>query len=100
MVYRPPGGSVTNAVDLLSGCIEKFSDKYNNTEYVIMGDLDINYIDNKCCQVKLIKGLEKQFGLTQVITEPTRLTLHKKSLIDLCLTNMKNLSCSGVIYYF
>lgn len=100
VVYRPPNGNVANAVNTISSCAEKFSDKYNNTEYVIMGDLNINYLDKRCSQVKLLKSLEKQFGLLQVINEPTRVTLQKDTLIDLCLTNMKNISCSGAIHYF
>lgn len=100
VVYRPPSGNVANAVNIITGCAEKFSDKYNNTEYVIMGDLNINYLDKRCCQVKLLKSFEKQFGLSQVINEPTRVTLQRETLIDLWLTNMKNISCSGAIYYF
>lgn len=98
VVYRPPGGNVTSAIDILTGCLENFNDKYNRTEYVILGDLNINYLDKRCHQVRLMKGIEKQFGLSQVIVGPTRVTPQKDTLIDLCLTNMKNLSCCGVLY--
>lgn len=90
VAYRPPGGNVANAINALSSCVEKFGDRYSNTEYVILGDLNINYLNKKSCQVKLLKGLEKQFSLTKVIEEPTRVTPGKNTLIDL-LTNMKNL---------
>lgn len=59
VVYRPPNGSVPDAINSLSTCIGKFKDKYNRTQYIIMGDLNINYMDKKCSQVKLLKGLEK-----------------------------------------
>lgn len=100
VVYRPPNGNVTDAMNALSSCVEKFKDKYNRTEYVIMGDMNIDYLNKKCSQVKLLKGLEKQFGLTQIIEHPTRVTLQKTSLIDLCLTNTLNISNHGTLTYF
>lgn len=99
-VYRPPAGNVVRALEALTNCLEKFNARYQRTKYVVLGDLNINYLDKKCSQVKLLKTLEKQLGLTQVISEATRVTLDKSTLIDLCLTNMNNLSHSGVIHYF
>lgn len=99
-VYRPPGGNSERALDILSGFCDKYHDKYNNTELLILGDLNINYLDKRCKQVKLLKSLEKQFGLTQTIETATRVTLQKGTLIDLCLTNMRNISHSGTVCYF
>lgn len=100
VVYRPPNGNATSAISALTNCMEAFSDKYDNTEYVIMGDMNINYLNKRCCHVRSLKGLEKQYGLSQVIREPTRVTLNKETLIDRCLTNMKNQASSGIIPYF
>lgn len=100
LVYRPPGGNVASAVDTINSHVGKFQDKYNRTEYIILGDFNINYLDKRSSQVKLLKNLEKMYGLSHVIQEPTRVTLQKSTLIDLCLTNMKNMSHSGVVYYF
>ena len=38
------------------------------------------------------------YGLTQLITEPTRVTQYSRTLIDLCLTNSPDKICnSGVV---
>lgn len=100
VAYRPPSGNVTNAINTLTCVAERVNDKFNNTEYVILGDLYINHQNKKCCHVKLLKGLEKQLSLTQIIETPTGVTLEKETLIDLCLTNMKNISCCGTVPYF
>jgi len=40
------------------------------------------------------------YGLTQLLTEPTRVTLLSKTLIDLCITNSpEKVSNSGVIHH-
>lgn len=49
---------------------------------------------------KILKAFEKLFGLSQLIHDATRVTVQKSTLIDLCLTNMKNISHSGTICYF
>lgn len=100
VVYRPPSGNTANAINALTSCVNTFYDKYNNSEYVIMGDMNINYLNKRCCYVKLLKGFEKQFGLSQVIKDPTRFMPTNETLIDLRLTNMKNQAGSGVVPYF
>lgn len=82
-VYRLPSGNVSKAIGILSGCFEKFNDKFNSTEFVMMGDMNINYLEKKCKQVKLLKAFEKQFGLSQLIQSATRVTAQKGTLIDL-----------------
>lgn len=77
VLYRPPGGSVTNAIKLLTGGIEHFNILDNRTEYVILRDLNIDYLDKKCNQLKSLKGIEKQFGLSQIISDPARVTPKK-----------------------
>lgn len=72
----------------------------NSTEYLIMGDLNINYFDKKCRQVKTLKSFEKQFGLSQTIKTATRVTRQKSTLIDLCLTNLNHIADSGTVCYF
>lgn len=100
VVYRPPGGSVERALDVLSGYFEKYSDKYGGVEFLMMGDLNINYLDKRCRQAKSLKTLEKQFGLIQTIKSATRVTLQKSMLIDLCMTNMRHISHSDILSYF
>lgn len=97
--YRPPSGNPSRGIEKLISCLKKFNNKYNSSEFVIMGDLNINYSDKRCKHVKLLKVLEKQFGLNQLIKEPTRVT-DQKTTIDLCLTNMENISHSCTLCYF
>lgn len=100
VTYRPPGGNVTRAIDILTGFFDKYNDKYNDTEFIMMGDMNINYLDKRCNQAKSLNNLGKQFGLVQLIKDATRVTLQKSTLIDICFTNMENIAHSGIISYF
>ena len=45
-----------------------------------------------------IKDLCSSLSLKQLIEEPTRITPHSSTLLDLILTNSVNVSKSGVLY--
>ena len=64
-----------------------------------MGDLNCNLlsevVSNNSSHLLNIIDI---YGLTQLITEPTRVTQYSSTLIDLCLTNSPDkISRSGVI---
>ena len=64
-----------------------------------MGDLNCNLlsevVSNNSSHLLNIIDI---YGLTQLITEPTRVTQYSSTLIDLCLTNSPDkISKSGVI---
>ena len=94
--YRPPQSSP----DLFS-TFERIIDKIDaeNLELYLMGDLNCNLlsevVSNNSSHLLTIINI---YGLTQLITEPTRVTQYSSTLIDLCLTNSPDkVSKSGVI---
>ena len=64
-----------------------------------MGDLNINYLKPNLIGCKLIKELCRDYNLTQLITEPTRITQATRTLLDLIITNMNLVQESGVLDY-
>ena len=53
---------------------------------------------NSDCHTKQLLELCELYDLSQVINEPTRVTQHSETLLDLCLTTTpEKISCSGVI---
>ena len=94
--YRPPGSSIE-----LFDTFELFLDKIDSTncELFVLGDLNCDLFskDLDCYSKRLIELCEL-YNLFQVIDEPTRVTLHSETLIDLCLTTApENISLHGVI---
>ena len=83
--YRPPQSSP----DLFS-TFERIIDKIDaeNLELYLMGDLNCNLlsevVSNNSSHLLNIIDI---YGLTQLTTEPTRVTQYSSTLIDLCLTN-------------
>ena len=70
-----------------------------NLELYLMGDLNCNLlsevVSNNSSHLLNIIDI---YGLTQLVTEPTRVTQYSSTLIDLCLTNSPDkISQSGVI---
>jgi len=61
----------------------------SNRELQLVGDMDTNLLSGVADSnsSKLINVCEI-FGLSQLITEPTRVTAHSHSLIGLCVTNI------------
>lgn len=99
LVYRPPSGNSKSAIDFIRRTLEFLNDKHKNCEHTIMGDLNFNYANKNCSSVKSLKMLKQMFNIEQVIKLPTRSTQNSCSVIDLCFTNMTNVSDHGVINY-
>ena len=58
-----------------------------NGELYVLGDLNCNLLQKipDCLSRRLLELCEL-FSVSQVINEPTRVTQHSKTLLDLCLT--------------
>lgn len=63
-----------------------------NKPIYVLGDFNINMLDNSNHISKSFKHYMTCNKLYQVITEPTRITETSKTLIDLCITNNKNIN--------
>ena len=83
--YRPPN-SPPDLFDDFENLIGKIDG--SNRELYLVGDMNTNLLPGVADSnsSKLINVCEI-FGLSQLITEPTRVTALSQSLIDLCITN-------------
>ena len=96
ILYRPPSGDVDTAIKELSNSIE-YVQSLCDAELVVMGDMNVNYRDRHSKSFDKIKEFERVFNLTQLISEPTRVTLKSTSTIDLIWTNTLYVAEHGVL---
>ena len=92
IIYRPPNQNsefFTAFPKLLENVWLKFSN------IVLLGDFNTNLLQNErgdtSYEGKKMEGILVQFNLKNVIEGPTRITSHSKTLIDLIVTNRKDL---------
>ena len=86
VIYKPPEGSRylhENFKNLLNDMLSLATK--SNKETIIMGDLNVNYMDKN--DNKDIKSMFNVFSFKQMIKEPTRITEHSQTLIDVIQTN-------------
>ena len=95
-IYRPPNSNVQAALTKLSTSTKIAHNTYRH-EIVIVGDFNINYSLRHTQAFKLLKTLERDFNLTQLIQKPTRTNETSKSCIDLIFTNMEHIISAGVL---
>ena len=96
--YRPPSGNPSKAIEIIHGCLQT-CDNLQKREIIIMGDLNINMLKSNTTGEKLLKELCKDFNLSQLITNPTRITQTTRTLLDIIITNMNFVKESGVLDY-
>ena len=95
LVYRPPSGNVEASLAQLRESLEKIQVN-QNCETTVMGDLNIDYKTRNSTSFKLLKEIERDFGLRQLIKDPSRITVRSSTLIDLMLTDCMHVSTSVV----
>jgi exonuclease III len=83
--YRPPN-SPAIAFTAFQNVIDKIDAE--NSEFYLLGDIncDVSSESPDCNTINLL-NICNIFNLSQIISEPTRITNTSKSLIDLCFTN-------------
>ena len=81
--YRPPDSHVS-----LFNEFEELVNKVDagNWEFFLLGDINVDLMVDTT-SANAVKHIFHICGLDQLITEPTRITLSFRSLIDLCITN-------------
>lgn len=88
--YRPPDSPVSLFNEIDSG----------NQEFFLLGDINVDFFfpDTTVSNVVKLKNILVIHDLDQLITEPTRITLNSRSLVDLCIVNspLKIANC-GVV---
>ena len=89
-IYRPPQGNHKNCCELISNAFDR-ADLKDNTDFFMLGDFNINYMDKGTPEYKELDFTTKSLGLSQLITSPTRSAVREgvltESMIDLLFTN-------------
>lgn len=85
VVYRPPDGNINTFLAYFEGLLGFGSD--NNLKVIIGGDLNINMLLDTTPRTEF-EILLTTYGYANIITLPTRITVHTETLIDLFITNI------------
>ena len=95
--YRPPN-SPPERFNEFENVIDKIDAE--SKELYILGDINCNLLPEASAHISsYLTNIFDIYGLSQLITEPTRVTPVSKTLIDLCITNSpEKVSNSGVIH--
>lgn len=98
LIYRPPRGNDREALRLIFEFISKIHD-VEKKDLLIMGDLNWDYLNTQGLGIKMIDELTYEMGLVSHISLPTRVSSCRDSLLDLMLSNMKNIFDAGCLDY-
>lgn len=98
LMYRPPNGNSIVANNTIIDYIKDINE-YEKKEIVIMGDLNWDIADDANIGCKFINEIAECFSLEQIVKVPTRIALNSSTLIDVILTNVRNIAYSGCINY-
>jgi len=93
-----PSNSPPERVNEFENVIDKIDAE--SKELYILGDVNCNLLPEASAHISsYLTNIFDICGLSQLITEPTRLSLVSKTLIDLCITNsQEKVSNSGVLH--
>ena len=93
-LYRPPNISLPQSIQDLDQQLDAICP--DDCETVLLGDINYNYHGSKD---NSIKRLEHYRNFSQLIRDPTRVTEHSSSTIDLIFTNRPQMALkSGVVH--
>ena len=91
-IYRPPNQN-NEFFTAFPKLMENIWTKFSNI--VLLGDFNTNLLQDECGDISYeenkMKGIVEQFHMKNVVKGPTRITNHSKTLIDLIVTNRKDL---------
>ena len=85
--YRPPSANVEYYEALLDSLSCAFAEE---KEVILLGDLNFNYKLDETLSKNPVHYIEQLYGMKQLITDPTRVTLTTSTTIDVILTSMSN----------
>ena len=96
--YRPPAGNPDVACEIIKSQLTQVADLHKY-EIVLVGDLNLDCSAPSNESYKKVNNLCSEFGLKNYIDKPTRSTLNTSSVLDIILTNIKNVNSYGVLNY-
>ena len=94
--YKPP-----NSPQDIFRQFESLIDKVDSEQkdFYLLGDLNCNMQDGSNHYSSTLTNILDIYGLSQLISEPTRITPTSSTLIDLCITNSPaKISKAGVVH--
>lgn len=96
--YRPPNADAKNFFENLQSIVTTLDSK--NKEVYILGDLNCNMLSpNDNSPKSELNSLCELYQFQQLITDPTRITMDSRTLIDIILTNRPHrIVSSGVLH--
>ena len=83
-MYRPPSSN-QQYYESMGDILDKVTTD-NDCDTIVMGDINYNYSLDENLANNHINYIEQLTGLTQIVMEPTRVTMTTSSLIDVILT--------------
>ena len=92
--YRPPQGNIENCIDTLEEQLTNLD--LSKVEIIITGDFNIDITGKNNESAKKFLSMMKDFGIRQLINEPTRYSSNKNSCLDLMFTNSDIIAKVGV----
>ena len=84
--YRSPSVSLSESMELFLNNLDTVTG--SKLEYIVIGDLNINCLEDTFNNRNEIQYLCDLFNISQLVKEPTRVTTTSKTLIDVILTSM------------
>ena len=86
VIYRPPNADIQDFMMSLEDVLDVITRTYGNTTCYIIGDFNINLLNNDN-RVQNFTNLLYLHSYLPVITKPTRVTHHSATLLDHLWTN-------------
>ena len=94
-IYKPPIGNIKAFLEYMKNTLDDIT-QHNSLEIHLIGDVNVDFKDNKSKYVAQMKRSIAQAGLTQYIDSPTRITLESSTIIDMHATNCAFVADAGV----
>ena len=98
LVYRPPSGKADHFIQRMGDTLVSLNADHNimNKDMIVIGDFNIDFAKTQNPLRTRLKGQMGDYGLQQLIKNPTRVTNNSKSTIDLIFTNIAPLLINSV----
>ena len=96
-IYRPPRGNIEIFTAKICSLLEVCRSNYGLCPVYILGDFNLDVIDQSCSTTKNFVDSLLSFNLVPVIKRPTRVTLTSATLLDQIWTNDNRVRMSGII---
>lgn len=91
-VYRPPNTNFNQCMDHLENILVSLLPEF---DYVLFGgDFNVDFLSIGNYNLSLLKNLLNNYGLNQIINQPTRLTETSQTLIDIIVSSCPEIAAN------